>query len=303
MKRLHFFSSPIIGIDIQKHALRLVKLRKRKNYFFVEQAVSVDLPQGIFSEGKVRNWNELQRILSELVQARQLQGLNAVINLPASLTRMQQLQMPVRLSEAAIEAEIHAQLERDFPGLKEFLYIDYHVSSQSKHEQDLIFFIAARQEYLVQLTECLNNAGLKTSAIDVDIYSIKRLFENANDTTSGIQALICHCQEAVYFIIHECREIIFYQHWECTDTISLPAQLKNKLKLFDAAFPNKRIQGLKFFNVDQNIQGIFEQHNAGQELETSLFDPFSRFKSNDADYVLPHYFPALGAALREDTAW
>ena len=151
MNLLSLNSPSMVGLDIQPHEIHLVQLKKNKHGFLVERIAKNQLPPTVFAEGKISRWEDFGHVLTELVTALGIKGLSATINLPANLVRMQQLQLPSGLTQLEIQDEIHAQLQRELPGMMEVLAIDYTALPSDNADYAAVFFAAARQEYVAQL--------------------------------------------------------------------------------------------------------------------------------------------------------
>lgn len=179
MNLFSLHSPSMVGLDIQPHEVRLVQLKKNKHGFLVERVAKNQLPPTVFAEGKINHWEGLGHVLTELISTLGIKGLPAAINLPASLVRMQQLQLPSGLTQRQIHTEIHAQLQRELPGMVDLLAIDYVAFPSDNAAYSDVLFAAARQEYIAQLGSCVSAAGLNVKIVDVDIYSLKRIVSYA----------------------------------------------------------------------------------------------------------------------------
>src|SRR5579872_5203766 len=116
---------PLIGLDIQPSALRFAQCRQTHQGYRVELTNSVDLPAGVFVDGKIHQWDVIGEALTAWVQKNNMAGVAAAIVLPGNRVRMQRLTLPAGLLQSAIEAEIYAILQKDFPGMNDALYMDY----------------------------------------------------------------------------------------------------------------------------------------------------------------------------------
>lgn len=167
-------SSSLVGLDIQPDAIRLVRLKKIKRGFQAKDVIENYLPNDVFAEGKIKNWELLRSILVDLVNIHQLNGMPTAISLPVNLVRIHQMQMPHGLSEAEIEIELFSYIHNHLPGLTDSLSIDFVSLPQKQADYNEIFFAATRKEYLSSYIDCVNAAGLKVKIVDVDIYALKR---------------------------------------------------------------------------------------------------------------------------------
>jgi len=172
---LYPFSSPsLIGLDINPHGLWLMQLRKAGNRFQVELAANERLPEAVFVDGKIMEWELIRQVVSQLVNKMGLTGMAAAIHIPAREVHMQKIQIPRGMSDYAIEEEIKMQIKRDFPGLSHSLFIDFSVEKLQQSPYLQVSFAAAREEYISQYVNCIHSSGLKVKVVDVDVYALER---------------------------------------------------------------------------------------------------------------------------------
>lgn len=165
-----FSQHSILGLDIQADGIRLVKLNKKRQ---IERMLTKPVPDQVFWEGKLTNWEKLHVCLSELVIEERLNGMAAAICLPHDQVKMQRIQLPVSLSDADIEAEIFLHLQKDLFPARDTVRIDYSILAQQENAME-IFFVAASDNYLSQYVACVNASGLKVKIIEVDVFAAKR---------------------------------------------------------------------------------------------------------------------------------
>src|SRR3990167_2044328 len=214
MHLFSYFPLSFIGLDISPQGCNMVRIKKNRHHFLIEQVATTSVPPALFAEGKISRWDLLNTLLTEFVQTFGLTGMATAIHLPANLVKMQQMQLPRGLTSAAIETEIDGRLRRDLPGLAETLSIDYIESSSANSPYLDVFFVAARQQYLTQYLDCVNGAGLKVKIVDVDIYALKRCVETAFTLSQEeVQATWLITLNSAMLIMSFRQEIIFYQHW------------------------------------------------------------------------------------------
>ncbi len=237
-----FFRSPSwVGLDVQPDSVRLIQLRKIKKGFLIERLGFQPLPTGVFVEGKIKVWDRLCSVLSEWVHTWDIKNQATAITLSAQLVRMQHIQLPSGMPSKDIEAEIHAQIARDFPGMTEALCLDF---TELRHEQtgySDIFFVVTRQEYLSRYVSCVNAAGLKVKMVDVDIYTLKRAVNLAlpfQILASQAAVLLYLTNRLVTLIIFNEREILLHQQWDMVDISDFHVQFKTRMQIFFATLGN-----------------------------------------------------------------
>lgn len=304
MKFPIFSSTSIIGLDIQPHELRLIQLRKTNKGFWAEKAAIIKMPDEIFADSKIRNWDGLRQVLAESVQELDLTGAATAINLPVNLVRMQRIQVPIGISDVAIMDEIKIQLERDFPGLGDSLSIDFKIIHPSEPGYLQVFFVVTRQEYVSQYVNCINSTGLKVKIVDVDVYALKRIFNIVPSHHAGeICALACHVNLKASLMIFTEYEIIFHRQWDSENESEFAAQLKNQMQIFLATFSDKKISTLMICGND------LQEINVGWDFEVQYPSPFASIKLSQTlkqqinQENFPSFLVACGCAMQEVPRW
>lgn len=310
MKLSTFFSRELIGLDVQSRSLQLVKLKKKRNGFWLEQAIKKPLAEEIFFEEKNTSWEKLSFQLAELVHELSIKNLPVALTLPANLVRMQHICLPLGLTEKEIEAEISQQIQRDLPGMNDALCIDFIATpAKTPHYAD-IFFAAARQEYLAQYVECVNAAGLKVKLVDIDIYALQRAINFMlpfSPSKNKINALIHVANHKAAFMVFTADKMIFHQQWDFIEKTDFLTQLNNNLQIYTVT-SNHLINKLMICTseYEEEVTGSLRYLNA---LTITYLCHFSKvkIKTELAEVItplsLPNFLIACGAAMRELPPW
>lgn len=280
-------------MDIQPHGLQIVQLQHQRRGYRIKHMISVGLPLSVFAEGKIKQWDVLSGELAEIVSAHGLNGMQVAIHVPAHLVRMQQVQMPLGMSDEEIEADIQRLLKRELPGMADALCIDFHVLSQQKGYIN-VHFTAARQEYISQYIECVQAAGLSVAVIDIDIYALARVVSLAG-TANAI--LYINKKQAI-FIVCDAQNILFHQHWDVDESGSFSGQLKQRIQLYHATGAVKLNQ-LVLCGSPHDLAIVTLDAVQEWAIPLHYLDPYSHIKNiekiaNAADFML-----AFGLAIRE----
>jgi type IV pilus assembly protein PilM len=301
-----FLSSPLLGIDIQPGVLRLAQLRKKGKRYLVEFADRSPLPREAFGDGKINNFERIGSYLEERVKLNNLNGLASVIQIPLNLVRIQQIQLPANMSHDAIREEIKVKLEKDFPGLLDSLLMDYVVETPTASPYSNVYFTVTRKEYVLQYVDCIHAAGLKVKVVDIDLFALKRLFHLVSlPSENKVDVLICERNETTELIIYSSYQILFHQQWHAETEVELMLQLKNRLSVFLATFPNQIIRHIHIYT-----QHIFSaKNNTELNYPVNYVDPFSSIELSHhlqkkfTQENLSDYLTAFGLAMREVPKW
>lgn len=290
-----FFSQSVVGVDIQVHDINLVQIRKTRRGYCIDQALTNKYH-------KPWDWDDITASLSEMVRQANLAGIPTAISLPAKLVCMQHLQLPSGMTENLIEAEIHAQVNKDFPGMNSSLNLDYVVTEKKTGYAD-IFFVIARAEHISQYTQCIAASGLKLKIIDIDIYALKRLFEASLPPLKqdDVHVVLIKLQHYQILIITDNQEILLHYEWG----IEIEwLQIENRIQVFFATFPHKKIHTFAMFG---NEKAWLEKANKLGPCITKELNPWiaSNLDShiNFAAKNMCDFLVASGSAMRDMPKW
>lgn len=221
----------MIGLDIQPDAARLVQLKRTKGVTQLVRQAVLPLPTDIFSARKIQQWNELQLLLTEWFDTLGIKNQAVAVSLPVQAVRMQRLTLSSKLSEAEVEAEIFAHLQREMIGINESLNIDFQLFPTPHGDTVDVIFTAVREVYLTNYVECIQAAGLIVKVVDVDCYALTRALGVHNTRYA-----ILHVKKTLTeLLIFSERELIFYQHWQTGNEEETAQYLKQNLQLFSSA--------------------------------------------------------------------
>ena len=313
MKSFQIFSPSFIGIDVGPCAIKLVELRKRRRGdFIVEQAECVELSQPILVEGKINNWDVLSSTVARWVQQLNLYQKSAVISLPVDLVHMQSMQALSNMTDDILEAEIEAQISRDFPSLQNELQIDYQKGIALNGYVD-VNFVMTRQDYLQRYIECIEATGLKVKIVDIDIYALERVSGRLlpdKDIKDEHCIILFAWSDCVIFLLCDARNIIKHHYWSINESMDFYLQLKSRLKIFCTHLTNIIIKKIYFY-MDQLYRNTIlncmmhdplYEHKYVDIQEINLLRQF-KFKEHLSIDNLSHFLIALGLAMRESPKW
>lgn len=300
-------ASSLVGIDLHPTEIRLVQLKKFQQAYQAVRLMAKELPKDTFCEGKIKSWDRMSSILTELIETMGLKNSLAAIGLSSNLVIMQQITLPKGLTHEEIEAEIDACLHRDLPGLQGELSIDFNELSSSHTADAEFFFAATRQEYLSQFIACINASGLQVKIVDVDIYALKRIIFHCLPGVIDrleVSAILYSTNNNMILVVCNREYILFHQFWNLAETTDFYAQLKNKIQLGNGS-ANKKIKKLILcgnysVNLLQTVSFLVEEVTYLNPFEylklATTLDPSSALRATD-------FLVACGLAMREIPQW
>lgn len=206
-------SETMIGLDIQVDGFRLIERSLNRG---IKKLLYQPFPSSVYQDGRVVDWQVVRIMLAKWVVSLRLSAKKTVLALPANVVRMQKMQLPVGLNAVDIKAEIATQLHRDLPGLQEKLIIDF-ITPNAKTSTGYtdIFFAATKEALLMPYVECVRAAGLRVSAVDIDLYALKRAMCEAEPSVMILQ-VTSRCAQLVVF---QDEEIVFHEQSDMSASV------------------------------------------------------------------------------------
>lgn len=188
---LPFFTTEMIGLDINAKEICLLHLQIKNRNLFIKQAAYTALPPNVLQEGTLPNPTLMTGPIKQLVIETATQGKNTAICIPAHFIHSKRITLPATFQEADIEQEaIHHLSTEETESMFDFIPCGAENSAQQN-----ILFISTPRSVITHYSKIVTSAGLRISAIDVDTYAYARIKEI--DTTS------------IRIAPHLTREIVF----------------------------------------------------------------------------------------------
>lgn len=287
-----------LGLDLQSDGIRLIKIAKFKQKMTVELAAFNPLPPNGLVDGGMKDWNELQLMLTKLVKEHDLYDLPVAICVPAKHIKIQSLILPTNLSDIEIETEIIMCMQREQPGLQDSLAIDFIKTSSSQTNSMNIHFYAARNQYIQNYSACINASGLKLKVVETDASAIQRMILSylrlsLNKNELGI--FIWLRNHDVVLNIFDAEKIIFYQQSHKQENEILQIMRGVRLGLATA---NQDKASVIFCGEESKKQDIFNGIINEWEFPTFYLNPANVFQQCAMEFLA-----ALGAGMRKLPIW
>jgi type IV pilus assembly protein PilM len=163
-----------LGIDIQPDGIRIVQLKKKRRDFQVQLAIKLAVPEGVFVEGRIHDWEWVEQTLSAQVDEQGWRGMPVVIGVPDEKVCERRLTLPAGLSEADMESDIAMHIREEMSGFNEPLCMDFSVLSKSTPTSVEVQYAAVRESDLSPYLKSIRAAGLNVKIVDVESYALKR---------------------------------------------------------------------------------------------------------------------------------
>lgn len=266
-----FNQKRMTGIDIQPEGVQFVQLRHNKQAFVLEKIAVYPLEVGVFTEGKVSDWDKLTALLYDWVRELDLVGAVSAAALPMQAIKLLRVDKPPVLTESWL----WDYLEHALPGLGETVIADHCLLLN-----EAMLVAVAKREDVENYTSCLQEAGLALKIMDIDLFAIQRA------TQCFDKAILWQQRNTFTLIAQDEQQLPQQWRWPVTYGEQAIAQLSQRLQ-------ELKINELLFCGSSYYCE-LFKKISA-----IRYFTPqFSRSSINMPDYLL-----AIGLAQREVPLW
>jgi Tfp pilus assembly PilM family ATPase len=249
------YSKKTLGLDVRAEGVFLAQLKRVKSKEMLAQLAFRPLQPAAVLEGKIQDFQGLRLILQELVSTLRLEKNLVTLLLPAHLVRLQIMQVPQDLTTTELCREINLQLSRDLPGLEDALCMDYaEIKEQSKNANlsphpayTTIIYAVTRKAYLKEYQACVEAAGLKVEAIEIDHYALWRVIDQEEWRfllAQSLKGMLHISQKAASFSVLKGEEMIFYQQWQRGEAEALLKECLAGLQLFSSIYSELKLSQL-----------------------------------------------------------
>ncbi|WNL39674.1 type IV pilus assembly protein PilM [Halomonas sp. PAMB 3264] len=176
--RLSTSGKGLIGVDITSATVKLLELKQLDTNYQVQSYAVRPLKEGAVVERRIRDINDVARVLRAAVEHAKPTTRKAAVAVPASAAITRTLTYPASLGEEDIEARIIEEYDRHVPFPFNEVAFDFQRLGLVPGDDTLqqVILVACRQRDVSQLTDTLIQAGLEPAAVDVETFAVERSF-------------------------------------------------------------------------------------------------------------------------------
>ena len=166
-----------VGLDIGSSAVKMVRIQHGADSFKLEGYDIEPIPPGAIVSGEIREREQVEEALKEIVKRNGLKKANVVVSLSGFAVLHDTLTMSVMTEEEARD-EVYSEVEKISPFSISEVTLDYKIM-EVEEEEDLmkVLLVAAKNEVLEARLDLLNSLGVRPAIVDVDIFALYNAFE------------------------------------------------------------------------------------------------------------------------------
>ncbi len=198
-----------VGLSIGSSSIKLVELKKSGKTWKLIHFGIVQLPDEVIVNREIINPIVVSESIKTLTSQMKLKNKNICTSISgtALLIRRMTLEVP-RPSE--LQEQVFWEAEQYLPFDISEVYMDFQVLSRSKEGKTDVLFVAVKKTVLDTYMNCVEDAGLKASIVDVDFFALQNLLEinyppNPNESvaivdigSSAIKIVVIHAGVPVF---------------------------------------------------------------------------------------------------------
>ncbi len=187
-----FYPKNLIGLDIGTSAVKLIELDEIKGSYKLKNFGVAKLPKETIVNGVVINADALVQSIKNLTSNLKINCKNVAISISGHPVIIKKISLPF-MTEDELEPIIETEAEQYIPFDVEEVNVDFQmlgVNEENPEEID-VMLVAAKKAMIEEYTDVIQNSGLKTSIIDIDVFALENMFEiNYTAEENEIIALI-----------------------------------------------------------------------------------------------------------------
>jgi type IV pilus assembly protein PilM len=182
----------MFGIDISDSAVKVLKLKKKRNFFEVDFINEVEIEPGIVVSGVIKNEDELVKAIKKSINpqaGKKLKTKYAVVALPEEKSFLEVIQMPI-MKEEELQSAVLFQAENYIPMPLDQVYLDFQIIGTDVGEvSHLDILVVAMPKVTVDsYLSCFKKAGIVPVVLEVESQAIVRSL--VKDETSSVPLIL-----------------------------------------------------------------------------------------------------------------
>jgi type IV pilus assembly protein PilM len=166
------------GLDISDLSLKIIKLKKKRDFLSLTSFGEVEIPPGIISSGEIKNEDTLAKVIREALKKTRkgkLKTKYVAVSLPEEKTFLQIIQLP-RMSAEDLKSAVIYEAENYVPLPIEEVYLDSQIISPVFNHLDHldVLIVALPRKIIDPYISALKKAGLIPLILEIESMAIAR---------------------------------------------------------------------------------------------------------------------------------
>lgn len=174
------------GLDISDLSLKLVRLKKRREGFYISAINQFRLPAGLVNKGEVVKAGSLGDYIKKLVgQTEGLSTKHVVVCLPEEKSFLRVIKMP-RMSKMELKKAVRYEAENYIPFSLDKVYLDSQIIAESSNDQVEVLVVAMPRKIVDPYLKAIETAGLIPLAMETESQAAARALIKGKRTSQPV---------------------------------------------------------------------------------------------------------------------
>lgn len=290
----------VIGFEVDTAEIRAIELTKSNGAYSVLACGKIPLPAGTIEEGFIRNADEFNKALAELLQNGNFKSNDVVVGVNNENVIMRYASFP-KVPEDKLRNMVLLQAQEFIPIPVQEMEIDYVIAGESLNDEEQpvvnVLLVAARRNMLEQLITVLGASKLQVVDIDASVLSICRGL--APMTVGKKYALLNMTDDILNFLVIKDSEISMVR------SITIPERAADAVKsVFSQeteTVPQEDLEAVGSMLASETNSSVsyYAMQNMAEPIEQIYFVSAARDAGTlaktvaDAVYTIPVDIPTL----------
>ena len=290
----------VIGFEVDTAEIRAIELTKSNGAYSVLACGKIPLPAGTIEEGFIRNADEFNKALAELLQNGNFKSSDVVVGVNNENVIMRYASFP-KVPEDKLRNMVLLQAQEFIPIPVQEMEIDYVIAGESLNDEEQpvvnVLLVAARRNMLEQLITVLGASKLQVVDIDASVLSVCRGL--APMTVGYKYALLNMTDDILNFLVIKDSEISMVR------SITIPERAADAVKsVFSQeteTVPQEDLEAVGSMLASETNSSVsyYAMQNMAEPIEQIYFVSAARDAGTlaktvaDAVYTIPVDIPTL----------
>ena len=290
----------VIVFEVDTAEIRAIELTKSNGAYSVLACGKIPLPEGTIEEGFIRNADEFNKALAELLQNGNFKSNDVVVGVNNENVIMRYASFP-KVPEDKLRNMVLLQAQEFIPIPVQEMEIDYVIAGESLNDEEQpvvnVLLVAARRNMLEQLITVLGASKLQVVDIDASVLSVCRGL--APMTVGKKYALLNMTDDILNFLVIKDSEISMVR------SITIPERAADAVKsVFSQeteTVPQEDLEAVGSMLASETNSSVsyYAMQNMAEPIEQIYFVSAARDAGTlaktvaDAVYTIPVDIPTL----------
>lgn len=204
----------VIGLDIGTSTIKAAKMVRKGHRYILESFAVERIEEDVFQSGELKNPSSLAHSARSVVMKCDRHIKDVVIALPNYSILSDVITIDL-VPKKQIREAVLVEAERLSPFDMTEVEIDYEVLERNEETKQMkVLMVAAKHDIIYSYIDCMNEAGLKPTIIDIDLFALMNIHQLNNDPALKPSSILINIgmetTDAVFMqngIFHSSRDI------------------------------------------------------------------------------------------------